>query len=911
MPVSGTVDLENVGPYRLERLLGRGGMGEVYVGFDERLDRPVALKRFWLGRQEPAKVRKRFRREARAAARLHHPAIVQVFDWVETEDSDWIVMELVPGASLRALLRAGPLASQRAARLAWDILSGLAAAHAAGLVHRDLKAENVMVTAGSSTGRKEQAKILDFGLAKRFNLQAPETQVSAEGALIGTLTAMSPEQVQGGEIGPRSDLFSLGSLLYEMVTGDIAFRGNTQIETIQRICTWQPPSASDANPAVSEAFSGLIGRLLEKDPRYRPQSAEQTLLELEAVLAEFPEPGPEPWTASEDLEAEGDITLLEEPPDRTLGRGVARSEVAESEVAESEVAGPDVARSDAIEPGVGDSDENKRAFTSTRRRWLTLLAVVVAVALLAAWWWLVRPVEPLYVVVPETVISSTIPPEDRKQDLELTASAVHTALQQGLLGFQALTTLTPGTDFPQEPAALARAAGADEVLVSRLDCGAYLCQLVLQRFAGLDGHLLWTQGLSIDAGQLLEVSRAVIEHLPTAYPDRRLRPGISRLEVRPEDYAAYIQLKRKFRQRKGGFSVDELVTELDRLQRSSPRYPPLPLLEMRILLTAFQETRDSALLQRAEESLERARRIAPEEDPRVLNNQAHLARIAGRIDAAEQALESLQRLQPGNTHAMYQRARLLERAGRTEQALALMDELLKRLPSFGYHIDYSGMLSRSGDVEGARQALEAALERVPNHYAALSRLAQLELMNGSAQRAAELYEGLVERSPETAELTNLGTAYMLIRRYAEAAHRFRQALELAPGSPFTLLNLADAELLAGRLPEAASYYEQVLEHSARDPNPEKLLTVRAQALAHLERSPEAVAAIQEALRLAPENPMTAYEASLVFVLVGDGASARWNAQRALDKGVHSRWFSFPWFDEVRAGLEPQDSQPES
>jgi tetratricopeptide (TPR) repeat protein len=212
------------------------------------------------------------------------------------------------------------------------------------------------------------------------------------------------------------------------------------------------------------------------------------------------------------------------------------------------------------------------------------------------------------------------------------------------------------------------------------------------------------------------------------------------------------------------------------------------------------------------------------------------------------------------------------------------------------------MLYRHGDVAAARREMEAGLALAPDFYKGLSSLAQLELSSGDPQRAAELYEKLVRRSPEYTELTNLGTAYLLAGRYADAAGRFRNALERSPGSPSALLNLADAELLAGRQQEASTLYRQVLEQIDHDPQPEKLLTVRAQALAHLNRAPEAVAAVQEALRLDPESPFKAYEASLVFALVGDHSSALWNAQRALDRGFDPRWFAFPWFDPLRARL---------
>jgi serine/threonine-protein kinase len=845
-------------------------MGEVYAGFDERLDRPVALKRIWSGREEDATARRRFQREARAVARLHHPAIVQVYDWVESRDGDWIVMELVEGWPLRHLLRDGPLAPGRAARLARDILVGLAVAHAGGIVHRDLKAENVMVAADSSPGKVEQAKLLDFGLARRIDPGNSETRLSTHGGLVGTLAAMSPEQVRGGEIGPRSDLFAMGTLLYEMVTGVTPFRGDSAAEILQRICIWDPPPARSVIPALPEALSTFISHLLEKDPRKRPHSAEHALAELSEVLKELPAREP----IGGKLSGSTFHTPFDVPP------------------AQAPVDVPNVA------PGAG-----------RRRRlgWRVTAAVAALGLLVAVGTWLRIPPRTLYVAVPETTVVAS---GFAGKEFALAASAVSTALLQGLLGFQHVAALEPSRDEAAagDPVALARVLAADEVLTSRLECGpATTCRLVLRRLRGADGRLLWTSGFTVDTGSLLEMGLAVVEHLRAAYPEARLRSGVPDLEVRAEDYEAYLRLKGRFDNREQGFSTDDLLAGLERLERTSPRFLDLPLYAAAALVKRFEATRDRADLERAAQEVERARATAPD-DPRVLVQRATVARVAGRLDEAEAILDRLRRLEPGNAQRLQQKAFLLERKGQRPEALALMREVVLQLPSAGSHFNLGSMLYRHGDVAGARREMEAGLTLAPGHYNGLSSLAQLELASGDPKRAAELYERLVLRSPETTELNNLGTAYLLAGRYGDAARRFREALALTPGSPSALLNLADAELLAGRREEASALYRQVLEQIDHDPQPEKLLTVRAQALAHLHRAPEAVAAAQEALRLDPESPFKAYEASLVFVLVGDQASALWNAQRALDRGFDPRWFAFPWFDPLRTQLAERVSK---
>ncbi|MEM9554244.1 MAG: protein kinase [Acidobacteriota bacterium] len=253
--------------YRFERELGRGGMGVVHLAYDEHLGRHVAIKKLRPDRSDATR-RERLRREARTAARLTHPAIVQIFDLVEADDGDWIVMERVEGAALAELLRDGPLPVDRVLSIGRQIAEGLAAAHALGVLHRDLKTENVAVLADG------RVKILDFGLAKELDtLDDERTELSHSGQILGTGRAMSPEQARGVALGPRSDLFSLGVLLYEIATGVSPFRGASFVDTLGRVAGHDPSSPRTLRPELSAELSELIERLLAKAPELRPASA--------------------------------------------------------------------------------------------------------------------------------------------------------------------------------------------------------------------------------------------------------------------------------------------------------------------------------------------------------------------------------------------------------------------------------------------------------------------------------------------------------------------------------------------------------------------------------------------------------------------------------------------------------------
>jgi class 3 adenylate cyclase/tetratricopeptide (TPR) repeat protein len=281
-----TAPPERVGPYRIDRAIGRGGMGTVWRAWDERLRRQVAIKQ--IRSDTPvSKLQQRLWREAQAAARLNHPAIVHIYDLVEDAAGAWIVMELVAGQTLRELMdEKGPLPFAQAVRLGLDVAEGLAEAHSHGILHRDLKASNVMVT---PTGR---AKILDFGLAKQIqgDDEDLEASITRTGVVIGTCYAMSPEQVLGKALDARSDLFSLGSLLYEILTGEPPFRGEVPAASMALILSHQPQPIEEARPGVPRELAALIAGLLEKEPRNRPQSAREAAGTL-AGLTGAPIPG--------------------------------------------------------------------------------------------------------------------------------------------------------------------------------------------------------------------------------------------------------------------------------------------------------------------------------------------------------------------------------------------------------------------------------------------------------------------------------------------------------------------------------------------------------------------------------------------------------------------------------------------
>ena len=263
-----------LGPYEIVAPIGAGGMGEVYRARDTRLERTVAIKVLPGNLSSSPEVRQRFEREAKTISQLSHPHICALYDVGRDGDTDYLVMEYLEGETLSERLSKGALSLEQTLRYGIEIAEALDTAHRQGIVHRDLKPGNVMLT-------KSGVKLLDFGLAKAF---APVTQASSltalptamgspnltqEGTILGTFQYMAPEQLEGKEADPRTDIFAFGAVLYEMATGQKPFGGKSQASLIAAILEREPPAISTVQPMTPPALDRVVKTCLAKDPEDR------------------------------------------------------------------------------------------------------------------------------------------------------------------------------------------------------------------------------------------------------------------------------------------------------------------------------------------------------------------------------------------------------------------------------------------------------------------------------------------------------------------------------------------------------------------------------------------------------------------------------------------------------------------
>ncbi len=846
---------KRIGPYRDLGLLGSGAYGEVLLAYDDRLDRRVAIKRIRHGRMVTAAERQRFLREARAIARLSHPAIVQIYEIFEDQAGDaHLVMEFVEGETMAERLERGPLAVGDALRLSREVAEALIEAHGKGIIHRDLKTENVMVTDHG------HVKVLDFGLAKLTRRRpADDLSLTADGTVLGTCRVMSPEQATGGELDERSDLFSLGVLLYEALTATSPFRGANALQTIANVTRVRPPAVRALRPEVPPDLSSLVDRLLEKDLRNRPADAGEVTRELSRLLARV-----------DSVQVTG-------------GFG-----------------GDAFGDADTAAFGAGSIPALRPRRWKRLRSWALPVALMILLALAAVAYFLRPQPEPRRVAVLPPAVAG-----EAAGDLEPVAAAVHDAALQTLIGLRGLSPVDPKDLVPLAggPVDVARAVAADEALSAAVDAaeGGH-ARVSLRRVAVPDGDVLWTATIEVPraSGDILLVADAVAAQLRAGYPRYPPPAGAPRLAVRDEDYAAFLRVKRRIDS--GDVPLEPELDELERILGGSPEFLAGWLLAAEWATLLFDDSGEIEALERANGFLARARKLAPD-DLRHLYLDFRLAAENGEYGRAEAILAELERRAPHDLDVFNSRADLAEKQGDLEAAIGAMRTVVARRPSWRYLYRLALMEFASGEIEASRAHVEELLGRAPGSTRGLGLLVQWEVFYGDLDRVEEIALPLIERKRHRSYLNNLGLARFLGGRYEEAKASYLEALEIAPGHPRVLLNLADAESALGRQEAANALYRQVLDHLEGKAATADLSAAeemnRAQCLARLGEGPLAAELTLEILRRHEDAVDLAQEAALVFALVGDRAMALVQVRAAIEARVHRRWFEIPGFGSLR------------
>ncbi len=831
---------EQIGRYRVVRLLGSGGMGEVYEGYDDELQRPVAIKGVLHSQLSPER-RERLRREALSAAALSHPAITHVYEIVREADADWVVMEYVHGTSLADTLVAGVLAPGEIARIGTEIAEALGEAHRHGIVHRDIKTENVLLTPSG------HVKILDFGLAKWVGVRSVgDGRITTDGLVVGTSRAMSPEQALGRDVDARSDIFSLGSLLYELATGKPAFRGATPMETMHQVASAAHELLAAAAPDLPDPLAEVIERCLARDPAERFATAE---------------------VAAEELRR----------------------------------AGATVTGATAAGPGLHPGRVSRRG-----RGYLVVAGLAVAALTVAAVAALVFGL--LSVRKPLTVAVLPVTVQGDGDAARLASAAVADAISSRLAQLKNVAVVA-GRDVravvgpDKRTSEIARALGVRELVEASLIQGTpgEPARIVVSRLDHA-GTVIWTERLDVGTDDLILLEDRMMTALANGYAGFSPRADARPREVTGEALAAFLEVQR--RQDAGQVSNDqrEEIALLERALAASPRFLDGILKLANLHRFRFDMVRDPADRDACMALLERARQLAPT-DPELARAQINADVSIGDFERAERRSRELATGNPGLPFAWDLQGLALMRLNRFDEAERAARRAIALQPFWRHLFDLADILRAKGDLAGARRVLEDILSRSPDNVTVLVRLSLVEITAGDYPAVERLSRRAVAIRGGATDYNNLAVALFYQRHFTAAADAFRQAARVAPRQPLYVAGVGDSLYWSGDADAAAKQYKQALAlcddlraHGASDGT---LSLTRALCLAHLGRGAEAVLESQAALEKEPKDSYTVFIAALVAALNGDQQTCLAWTQKARELKAPPEWFSGPEFAALR------------
>ncbi|MCA0892804.1 serine/threonine-protein kinase [Microbulbifer agarilyticus] len=835
--------------YRVLSTLGAGGMGVVYLAEDLKLHRQVAIKKL---REDVAtqNARERIQQEARLLAQLNHPNIVALHDVLEdTAGSDTsvaLVMEYIEGTTLRAWMRERSPSLQQKLSLLMQICLGLQQAHDLGIIHRDLKADNILI-AENAKG-EPVAKITDFGIAK--SQQLDEKTLTAENQLAGTITAMSPEQILGKTLTARSDLFSLGAIAYELLCGRRPFEKHEAgaLAMANRITSEPhiPPQQTWAG--IPEPLAVLLDKLLAKEPAQRPESA-QIVYQGFALLHK------------QGMEAEAeDFTA-------TL------------------------------------TDLFTQQKVKSRRRWQRVVAGVAATLILGVgsyWGWKeITRLEPQYIAVMPVEINGEIRGEENAK--ALTKTMVRQALMNSIsqLKASALVSFTPkaGQDFEAQLQKL-KDKGVTDALFAKLECAQVRCEIELQRIAPENNQIKQQDRFTFLTEKKQEAqyrtSNSAAQLFAPAYQSKEFKL----VNMSDKDYHLYLDVLGRMEAKelsKGDFNT--LSSLSDRYPRNLYIYQSLADVAARLFVLDGKAIHlDSAL-----RALDKGASFGVSE-----SQIGHLKLfIYGLGDYSEQYQQLITKFEAKDfpvAELLSERARSFYRNGNYDAGITYAKEAASLNPSSDNLYLIAINETASGNYSAARDTLKNITQTYPKHWSTHSLLGVIELQSGNFEKAEIAIATIPEDLRSWRTQINLGTALLLQKKFSESVSVFAKVLENTPENISALQQQGEAYEILGDQENAHKNFIKVLKLT-EETEDLRALQYRALALANLDRIPSAIPLVHRLTRESSKDTFIKYTAAQVYSLADEKQSANYYIEQLLQQGMSTEWFKLPVFQQLCAQPE--------
>ncbi len=882
-------ELKQIGHYDILRCIGRGGMGLVYLARDTRLNRQVAIKCLRSELCEPH-YRERFKREALLLAKLNHPHIVQIYDFIETQDELALVMEFVDGQNLYLHLREHIVCFTQRMHWLTQIAQGLAVAHDAGIIHRDLKAENILIN------KRNEAKISDLGIAKSQDFNATLTDHVA-----GSYSCMSPEQAMGEELDSRSDLFSFGILAYQLLCNAHPF-GDTdnKLQLMQRIISHAPIPPGKHIPDLPQEISELLGQLLSKNPDNRPANTHWLAAQCEKLSQLFLATSFEPDnTQTLPQSSQPSIQYSQHPllkqtrqPINTSGSGIRSKQ---QNITQEHPTFEAVDTNELL-----SSKQKFNAYIKTNNV-TVILAGLTLLMLVAVGIWLLQPKEPRYVAVLPPTLSTADMHESQQQ---LVKGAVYDAIQQSVLQLDGYY-LIPQNEIADINASsnkegletVRRATAADELITANIQCKIEACTITLSRLTPdvkkQEGRLRVQDTKTIDVltDNYLSVATIVQNNIGGLYFENVANTFE---QIDTKEYTKFLEVNRSYVTK--GANTD-LLADLEKLNGNIELLPAFQTLFSEVALDLNHETKDKKFLVKINKLIKGNKTT----DKIYLKNLFSLQIAEENFDAADKTIELLTKLH-SNTSTKYEMLAYKLMAKKDYKgAISFYEKsLISKKTTKNLYLAAIAYWYL-GDSVNAKNYIDEALSLSPTFSNALFFRGTIHLLSGNSEEAKKSFETVKHIAPNDAyNLSNLGLSYLLSKQYQKSLDLFKKANEIYPKNPAFILNQADAEYLLGQHSNAQESYQNIINiyESQKDLPSFDSLKDASQAYAHTSNFQEALSTLKKLEERSSQSVEIIYIGALVHTLANNKTLAIYNIDNALKKGMGSKWFELPWFDTL-------------
>ena len=818
-----------LGSYEILAHVGSGGMGDVYRALDRNLNREVAIKVLSPNFADDPNLLIRFRREAHVLASLNYPNIVTIYDIGEQANTVYIAMELVDGKALNEILTAGAMPTRDVLDIAAQIAAGLAVAHESGIVHRDLKPQNVMV-------RKDGlVKVLDFGLSKfvpgfaasAFGGATPATE---RGVLLGTIDYMSPEQASGLPTDFRSDQFSFGSLLYEMITGKLPFHRETGSQTLAAIIEDAAKPVASLNPQAPAALEGVVSRCMAKKPESRYASTQELARELKQIR---------------DSSAAGET---------------------------------------------GSAAANAGAILRRLPRWLEIAIgaalVVAGISVIAprlpekirGWSGPLSPIaEKQLVVLPFTNVGNDPQNQSFCDGLVEILSSKLSQLEQ----FQRKIRVVPSTDVLREGIVSVREArqtfGATLAITGSVQRADNRVRLTInlvdpQTLLQLKSKTIDTEAHDISVlqdGVVLEVAELLDVKLSSQAKQVLAIGGTTA----PGAYEYYTQGRGYLQRYEVAQNIDTAISLFNLALAQDRRYA---LAEAGLGEAYWRKYEQTKGTQWAEEARKSAAAAVGLNDklPQVYVTLGMIHTGTGHYEEAVQNFQKALALDPINSDAYRELAKTYQQMGKPKDAESTYLNAIAARPGYwDTHNELGGFYFHLGRYSDAEKEFRTVVELTPDNSRGYKNLGAIAYSQKRYDEAARMLEKSVAIKPSDGAYTNLGTVYYTLGQYDEAARYYEKAIQMSGQDSMQWHNLAAAYQWSTEPQKARNAFQRTAELAEEqrrvNPRDPDLLIRLADAYSYLNQPLRARELLQQGLALAPDDVPNMFQASSIYEQLGD------------------------------------------